>query len=93
MGGLPRWEYILHLFVIGFHFASIAVYLAIKLNVTTGGIEIVSDVPVTKHWHLFNLVARNLLPGAFILAVVHIVTSIAGSRIYWNRLRVKINCC
>ena len=32
MGGLPRWEYILHLFVNGFHFSSIAVFLSVKLK-------------------------------------------------------------
>lgn len=32
MGGLPRWEYIIHLLVNGFHFASIAVFLVIKIK-------------------------------------------------------------
>lgn len=93
MGGLPRWEYILHLFVNGFHFSSIAVFFAIKLTFTENGINIVPNLSNLKNFGLFHFVAVNLLPGAIILAVLHILTSINTTRVYWNNLRAKIRCC
>jgi hypothetical protein len=93
MGGLPRWEYILHLFVNGFHFASIAVFFAIKLTFTENGIEIVQNLSNLKNFGLFHFVAVNLLPGAIILALLHILTSINAASVYWNNLRTKITCC
>jgi hypothetical protein len=93
MGGLPRWEYILHLFVNGFHFASIAVFLAIKLTFAENGINVVQDLSYVKNFELFQFVAVNLLPGAIILALLHILTSINATSVYWNNLRTKITCC
>lgn len=93
MDGLPRWEYILHLFVNGFHFASIAVFFAIKLTFTENGIEIIQDLSNLKNFGLFHFVAVNLLPGAIILALLHILTSINATIVYWNKLRTKITCC
>ncbi|HSH66807.1 MAG TPA: hypothetical protein VLB84_13675 [Bacteroidia bacterium] len=93
MNGLPRWEYILHLFVNGFHFASIAVFLAMKLTFTENGIDIVQDLSNLENFGMFYFVAVNLLPGAFLLALLHILTSINATSVYWNRLRTKITCC
>lgn len=93
MGGLPRWEYILHLFVNGFHFASIAVYFNLKLSFTDNGIEIIQDLSSMKNFKLFELVAVNLMPGAIILALLHILTSLNATKVYWNNLRTKITCC
>jgi hypothetical protein len=50
MGGLPQWEYILHLFVNGFHFASVAVFLAVKLYLTENGINIVHDLSLLPYF-------------------------------------------
>ncbi|SFH20567.1 hypothetical protein [Pedobacter insulae] len=93
MGGLPRWEYILHLFVNGFHFASIAVFFAIKLTFTENGIEVIQTLSHLKNFGLFQFIALNLLPGAIILALLHIYTSINITKEYWNNLRSKITCC
>lgn len=93
MGGLPRWEYILHLFVNGFHFASIAVFLAIKLTFKENGIEVVANLSNLKNFGLFHFVAVNILPGAIILALLHLLTSINRTSVYWNNVRAKINCC
>jgi hypothetical protein len=93
MGGLPRWEYVLHLFVNGFHFASIAVFLALKLTLVEGRIEIIQDLSNLKNFEVFQYLARKLLPGSIILACLHIITSIPTTRVYWNNLRAKITCC
>ena len=93
MGGLPRWEYILHLFVNGFHFASIAVFLALKLTFENGSIALVEDFSAYKHYELFQFVAVNLLPGAILMAIVHIATNIKATTQYWNIWRSKVTCC
>ncbi len=93
MGGLPRWEYILHLFVNGFHFASIAVFFSLKLDLTESGIEIVYDLSAFKYFSLFHLIAINLLPGAIILALLHVFTMFQPTLAYWNNFRNKITCC
>ena len=93
MGGLPRWEYILHLFVNGFHFASIAVFFVMKLTFTENGIDIIQDLSELENFGMFYFVAVNLLPGAVLLALLHILTSIDATSVYWNRLRAKITCC
>ena len=92
MGGLPRWEYILHLFVNGFHFASIAVFFAIKLAFTENGFEIIEDLSNQKNFGLFQYVAVNLLPGATLLAFLHVFTSINTTKVYWNSFRNKVAC-
>src|SRR5690606_35948930 len=93
MGGLPRWDYILHLFANGFHFASIAVFLAVKLIFTENGIEIVPNLSSSANFELFQFLAVNLLPGAFVLAIIHVLTSIHSTKTYWNKYRAKISCC
>ena len=93
MGGLPRWEYILHLFVNGFHFASIAVFLTLKLNLTTNGIAIVPNFYQYQNFKIFQFIVTNLLPGAVFIAIIHIVVSIPKSAMVWNNFRTKITCC
>lgn len=93
MGGLPRWEYILHLFVNGFHFASIAVFLALKLTFEGGEITIVQDLSGFKYFEVFQFLAVNLLPGAVILGIIHIVTNFHVTTQYWNNWRAKVRCC
>ena len=93
MGGLPRWEYILHLFVNGFHFASIAVFLTLKLNLTPNGITIVPNFYQYENFKTFQFIVTNLIPGAILIAIIHIVLSIPKSAMVWNNLRAKITCC
>jgi len=93
MGGLPRWEYILHLFVNGFHFASIAVFLAIKMTFADNDLVIVQDLSGENNYALFQFVAKNLIPGAAILAMLHILTILPATRAYWNHFMVKWKCC
>lgn len=93
MGGLPRWEYILHLFVNGFHFASIAVFLTLKVQMNDTGIEIVPNFAAYRNAEWFRLLAINLLPGAVLLALLHVAVSVPATASGWNRYRAKITCC
>jgi hypothetical protein len=93
MGGLPRWEYIIHLFANGFHFALISVILVLKVSFTNGQFVFIQHFDGIAAYHVFILLIKNILPGAFILAILHIVVSLKSTAIYWNRLRNKISCC
>lgn len=93
MGGLPRWEYILHLFVNGFHFASLSVLLAMKLDFGPEGITFVPDISHYAYYDMLYFVSINLLPGAILLGLIHVITCFTATSIYWDRLRDKVVCC
>ncbi len=93
MGGLPRWEYILHLFVNGFHFAGVAVFLAIRLQVLDSGIVLQQALSGYPGFKLFELVVQNILPGAILIALVHVIVMIPKTAHVWNGWRAKITCC
>lgn len=93
MNGLPHWEYILHLLINGFHFASIAVFLTMKLHIENNHIGVLPDLSGFNGFTTFQLIARNLMPGAILIAFIHVITSIKTTRVYWNMLRNTINCC
>ncbi len=88
MGGLPRWEYILHLFVNGFHFAGIAVILIIKIRLTENGIMFNSSFQNAASFDIFRIISLNLMPGAFVIALLHILP-------YFSKadLLPKFKCC
>lgn len=92
MGGLPRWEYILHLFSNGFHFAAIAVLFAVRIQLTPNGIEIM-DISSLANFGIFEFVVNNLLPGSIILAVLHLLLMVDSFSKKWNNLRTRITCC
>lgn len=92
-GGLPRWEYILHLFVNGFHFALIAVFLVLKLSITNEGVKVINDLTSNRNYDFFYSTALNLLPGAIVIAIIHVLTSVHKTASYWNKIRAKITCC
>lgn len=91
MGGLPRWEYILHLIVNGIHFASIAVFLVIKINIDGDGIILVNDFQQMERFHTFKNIAISLLPGAALISLLHVLVYFPGFKLYFNKLQLK--CC
>lgn len=93
MGGLPRWEYMLHLFVNGFHFASIAVFLSIKLRYENNQIAILSPIDQYQNYEIFHAVVINLLPGAILIALLHLLLCVPKTKNILNHLRDKIYCC
>jgi hypothetical protein len=93
MGGLPRWEYILHLFVNGFHFASIAVFISLKLQLNKEEITIVPNFYNYQNFYIFKLIALNILPGAILIGLIHILVIIPKTAVVWDKWRKKISCC
>ena len=93
MGGLPRWEYIIHLFANAFHFSAIALVLALKLGIEGPNMVFVDFLPTSSAKELFQAVSINILPGAILLAAVHMALLHPRSKLFWNYYRKRITCC
>jgi len=93
MGGLPTWEYIIHLFSNAFHFSAIILVLALKLEIVNSGIVFLSSLPHSPAHELFTFVSVNVIPGAIILALLHFILILKKPRLIWNTYRSKITCC
>lgn len=93
MGGLPRWEYILHLFVNGFHFAGVAVYFVARVRINADSVSIVSNFDGIFWYGAFMSVAAQMLPGAILLALAHIFVAHPRTLTYWNKALSRFSCC
>lgn len=93
MGGLPKWEYIIHLFSNTFHFAAIVLIIATRLKFSQSNLVYVIELADGFGKQLFDFVATNALPGAILLAFIHLgLVSNFGQQI-WKTHRPKIACC
>jgi hypothetical protein len=93
MGGLPKWEYIIHLFSNAFHFSAIVLVLALKIKVTESSLMFVSEIVASSAQGLFVFVSINVIPGAIVLAILHSILLLERPRTRWNNIRAKITCC
>lgn len=93
MGGLPKWEYIIHLFANAFHFSAIVIALAIRLEISDNSILFVDTVVASTAHDVFQIVAVNLIPGAVILALLHFILMMKRPKTIWTHYRTKITCC
>lgn len=93
MGGLPRGEYIIHLLVNGFHFASISVFIVVKMRFTDNGITLIENFTGVESYPAFIWLVKNLIPGSVLMALLHILVAIPSTAVYWNSLRNRITCC
>lgn len=93
MGGLPRWEYILHLFVNGLHFASIAVMLALKIELVDGHVIFVQGLSNFKGYDLFRILVVNLLPGSILIAFTHLLVMSPKVAQQFSAMKMKFSCC
>lgn len=91
MGGLPRWEYILHLLVNGFHFAAIALFLALKINATADGFVLNQQFESIQSYHAFQFVVMNLLPGSLLISLLHVLVYSAKVNSFIKNIR--FSCC
>ena len=93
MGGLPRWEYIVHLFSNAFHFSAIILVLATKVEITASGLFFVNEFALTPAKELFTFVSVNVIPGGMVLAVLHFLLMLERPKTIWNSYRTKVTCC
>lgn len=93
MGGLPRWEYILHLAVNGFHFAAIAVFIVIKVKLEPKGFTLIHQFSEILQYQLFRKIAIQFIPGGIFLGLVHFALLFPKPVRYYNSLAAKFKCC
>jgi len=93
MGGLPTWEYIVHLFANAFHFAAIILVLALRIDITDGALLFVDTIASSEAHTLFQFIAANVIPGAIVLAILHFVLMIEKPKNIWLNYRSKVTCC
>lgn len=91
IGGLPKWEYILHLFANSFHFAAIFLFLATKIEITETGLVINELVNDSSAQQLFKMISVNMIPGAIVLGFVHLILMFPTGIRIWSKavLRLK----
>lgn len=97
MGGLPRWEYIIHLFVNGFHFAGIALLLAIKLHISETGLSFNTHFENYKNYFTMTEIGKLILPGAILIALSHVLVMLPKVDFFIvktvSKIRNKFTCC
>jgi hypothetical protein len=93
MGGLPQWEYILHLFANGFHFAFVILIIITKIKIESSTLIYSSEFLKYSSFEIVQLIAVNILPGAIVLGIVHLLLMSKFGRKLWNTNRLKIKCC
>lgn len=95
-GGLPRGEYIIHIFVNGFHFIAIALILAAKpwsawqIGLSNGLLDSNTFHPsglsypsaLSYPW-MTTFIAGQLLPGAILLTVLHFLLMFSDFQKKW----------
>lgn len=85
IGGLPKWEYILHLFANSFHFASIFLILGTKIKITETGILIHEIASNSFGEQLLKIISTNIIPGAILLGFVHLILLFPKGIHVWNK--------
>ena len=93
MGGLPKWEYIIHLYSNGFHFSAVVLAITIKFRILAGQLVFLEYIVPSPAMELLVFISINIIPGAIVLGLIHILLALPGSRIIWNKYRRKISCC
>ena len=93
MNGLPQWEYILHLFSNSFHFAAIILIIATRTEITKEGLLYSTEFMLYSSFETVQLIAVNILPGAIILGVIHLLLTFDIGKRLWSVNRLKITCC
>lgn len=94
MGGLPRTEYIIHLFSNSFHYGFVILVLCMKLNWQTDTlvfIPLIEEENLASRFLMFT--AKNAVPGAVILAILHVLLYLDRTKWILDRYRLKVNCC
>ncbi len=93
MDGLPQWEYILHLFANSFHFAAIILMVATRIEIKEFGIIYSTEFQLNSNFETVQLVAVNILPGAIILGIIHLLLTLNAGKEFFNKNREKVMCC
>ena len=86
IGGLPKWEYILHLFANSFHFAAIFLILATKIEITEAGFTLHEFTTNSFGQQLIKIISVNIIPGAVVLGFVHFILLFPKGIRIWSKI-------
>ena len=87
MGGLPKWEYILHLFANSFHFTAVILIIATRIKIKDFSIIYSTDFMAYSSFKTVQLIAVNILPGAIVLGLIHLLLTFDYWKNLWNTSR------
>lgn len=90
LGGLPKWEYIVHLFANSFHFASIFLMITTKVSLTDVGMVINEVSNVTFAQEFVQIIAVNMIPGAIVLGLVHFILLFPKGIDIWSKAVLSV---
>jgi len=93
MNGLPKWEYIIHLFSNSFHFAAIALIIATRITINNNVLGFTTNITDSFGKEVMQFIAVNIIPGSIVLALLHVVLMLPKGKQLWNTNRLKITCC
>ncbi len=93
MNGLPKWEYIIHLFSNSFHFAAIALIIATRITVDNNALGFATYISNSFGKEMVQFIAVNIIPGSIVLALIHVVLMFPKGKSLWNSQRARITCC
>ena len=89
MNGLPKWEYIIHLFSNGFHFSAIALFLGTRIKVSEVGLSLSNSSITSNATELLDFISVQIIPGAIIMGLLHLFLIFPKGIKVWN----KVKCC
>lgn len=93
MGGLPKSEYIIHLFSNSLHFTAVILIIATRIKLEGNTLVYSTDFMVYSSFETVKLIAINILPGSVLLGISHVLLSMDFGKQLWNTYRKKIICC
>lgn len=93
MNGLPKWEYIIHLFSNSFHFASIILIIATRVSISQGTLTLTTYLENSFGKDMMQFIAVNIIPGSIVLALIHLMLIHPKGKSLWNTNRLRVTCC
>ncbi len=91
MGGLPRWEYIIHLFANSLHFTSFILIILTRIKINDSTFNYTSDFINTEIFNFTQNLVQNLLPGAFAIGILHLLLSTKFGIKNWISLKAFVS--
>jgi hypothetical protein len=77
----------------GFHFASIAVFVIIKVRLLPQGVILVHDLHHLSQYKLLTEIAIQLIPGGVVMGLIHFALLFPKPVTYWQAIGAKLKCC
>ncbi len=93
MGGLPRWEYIVHLFANSLHFGSFLLLILTRIQFNGSTLFYSYSFLDGRYYPLVKMIGIQFIPGSILLAGVHVFLITTKGKRIWANLRKKVVCC